>query len=100
MRQQRIPKGGEYARLIRTEMIGRDQVPRGARLGLILVMPMRIVPTAAASYLIGGQTEKKKVLLTSFLGHLDRRAVAGADRQSSIHHELHVAGTTGLVAGS
>ena len=62
-------------------------------------MPVRVVPAAAAGHLFRGQAEQEEVLLAGFLGHLDGRAVARADGQRAVHHELHVARAAGLVAG-
>ena len=62
-------------------------------------MPVRVVPAARLLHLIGGQAEQEHVLFAGFLGHLDRGAVARADGQSAVHHELHVAGAAGFIAG-
>ena len=69
------------------------------RFRLVLVVPVRVVPAPAVGDLIGGQAEQEKIRLTGLRGHLDRRPVAGADRQGAVHHELHVAGAAGLEAG-
>ena len=69
------------------------------RFRLMLVMPVRVIPASAAGDLIGGQPEKEEVLFAGCRGHLDRGAVARADRERAIHHELHVARPTGLEAG-
>ena len=60
---------------------------------------MRVVPAAAVGHLFRGQAEQEEVLLARFLRHLDRGAVARADGQRAVHHELHVAGAAGFVAG-
>ena len=86
-------------RLVAAEIVGGDQVQCGAGFRLVVVMPMRVVPAAAAGHLIGGQAEQEEVLFAGFFRHLDRGAVARADRQCAIHHEFHVAGAAGLVAG-
>jgi hypothetical protein len=39
-------------------------------------MPARIVPSATADHLLGGQTEKKEVFFPGLGGHLNRCAVA------------------------
>ena len=65
----------------------------------MLVVPARVVPAPAAGDLLGGQAEQEHVLLAGLLGDLDRGAVAGADGQGPVHHELHVARAAGLVAG-
>src|SRR5690242_4302523 len=79
VRQQRIAERSKDAGLVAAEMIGEDQVQCSASLRLVIVMPVGIVPTAAAGYLVGGQAEQEEVLLAGFFGHLDRRAVARAD---------------------
>src|SRR5690349_5646565 len=99
VRQKRVAERFEDSGFIATEMIGEDQVQRGAGFWLVLVMPMRVVPAAAIGYLLRRQSEEEKVLFARLSRHLNGRAVAGADRQSPIHHELHVAGTAGLKAG-
>ena len=99
MRQQRVAQRSEEAGFVAAEMVGEDQVQRGAGLRLVLVMPVRAVPAAAVGDLIGRQAEEEEVLLAGFFGHFDRRAVARADRQRAVHHELHVAGAAGLVTG-
>src|SRR5271166_3872224 len=99
LRQQRVPQRSEDARLVAAEMIGEDHVQRGAGLRLVVVMPVRVVPIAAGGHLFGGQAKQEEVLFTGFLGHFDRCAVARADRQRTIHHELHVARAARLVAG-
>ena len=50
-------------------------------------------------HLIGSKTEQEDVLVAQLLVHLHVGAVQGADGQSTVHHELHVAGTAGLLAG-
>ena len=69
------------------------------RLGLVLVVPVGIVPAPAVLDLLGGQAKEEKVLLAGRLGHFDRRAVTRSDSQCAVHHELHVACAAGLVAG-
>src|SRR5208337_4352665 len=57
-----------------------------------------VVPSATANYLLSRQTEEEEVLLARLCCHLNRRAVACADRQCAVHHELHVACPTGFIA--
>jgi len=76
--EKRVPQSGKNARFVPAEVIGENQVQRRARLGLVFIMPMRVVPAAATAYLIGCQAEQKEVLLPRFLRHLDGGAVAGA----------------------
>ena len=70
-----------------------------AGLVLVLVVPAGVVPPPRVRDLLGGQAEEEHVLLAGLLGDLDRGAVAGADGQGAVHHELHVARAAGLVAG-
>jgi hypothetical protein len=44
-------------------MIAGDQVERGARFRLVLVVPARIIPAATSLDLFRGQAEQKKVFL-------------------------------------
>ena len=80
-------------------MVGEDQIQRRPRFRLVVIVPVRVVPTAAVGDLFGRQAEQEEVFLARLLGHLDRRAVARADGQGAVHHELHVARAAGLVAG-
>ena len=82
LRQQRVAQRSEDAGLVAAEMIGEDQVQRGAGLRLVVVVPVRVVPAAAAGHLLGGQAEQEEILFAGFLGHFDRRAVARADRSA------------------
>ena len=66
---------------------------------LVLVVPVRVVPTAAGGHLFRRQTEEEEVFLAGLLRHFDGRAIARADRQRAVHHEFHVARAAGLVAG-
>src|SRR5271166_2463628 len=81
VRQQRVAQRGKDPGLVVAEIVGENQVQCGASLRLVVVMPVRVVPTAAARHLVRGQAEQEEVLLASFFGHLDGRAVARADRQ-------------------
>ena len=70
---------------------------RRASVRIILVVPIRIVPAAALSNLLGAEAEQKEILFARFLSHLDRRAVARAYSQRSIYHEFHIARTARFV---
>jgi hypothetical protein len=59
---------------------------------------VRVVPAAAVLHLFGRQAEEEEILLTLLPSHLDGGAVACADRQRTVHHELHVARAAGFVA--
>ena len=98
MRQKRIAQRREDARLVAAEVIGENQVQRRAGLRLVVIVPLRIVPAAAGGHLVRRQAEEEEILLARFLRHLDGRAVARADGQRPVHHELHVARAAGLVA--
>src|SRR5215472_8969734 len=98
VREKGIPQRFEYATLVGAEMVGEDQVKSGACLGFVAIVPMRIVPASTIRDLLRGETEQEEVLLASFLRHFDGGAVAGADSQSSVNHEFHVAGAAGFIA--
>ena len=99
VRQKGVPQRLEDARLITAEMVGKNQVQRGARFRLVVIVPLRVVPASAIRHLLGRQTEQKEIFLARFLRHLDGRSVARADGQRPVHHELHVARAAGFVAG-
>ena len=84
VRQQRVAQRGEYARVVVAEVIGEDQVERGAGLRFIVVVPARGVPAAAGGDLLGGQAKEEEIVFPCLLRHLDRRAVACADRQGAV----------------
>jgi hypothetical protein len=65
MREERIAQGLEDARLIAAEVVGENQVQRGPGLRLVLVVPVRIVPTSAVFYLLRGQAEKEEIFLSA-----------------------------------
>src|SRR5215469_4413584 len=60
-------------------------------------MPARVVRPATADHLLRCQAEEEEVFFAGLLCHLNRRAVACADRKCAVHHELHVACATGFV---
>ena len=97
--EQGVPDRVEEPRLAAVEVAREDQVEGLAGLVLVLVVPARVVPAPRAGDLLGGQAEQEHVLLAGLLGDLDGGAVAGADGQGAVHHELHVARAAGLVAG-
>src|ERR1022692_1062768 len=98
VRQQHVPQRLEDARLIAAEIIRENQVQGSTGLRIVLVMPLRVLPSATTNHLLSCQTEEEEVLLARLCSHLNRRAVACADRQCAVHHELHVACPTGFVA--
>src|SRR6516162_1929420 len=52
IRQKRTEQRAKDPRFVAAEVLGGDHVQRGAGFGLVVVMPVRIVPTAAALHLI------------------------------------------------
>ena len=97
--QKRVPQRSKDARLIAAEMVGEDQVQCGAGLRVVVIMPLRLVPAAAVRHLFRRQAEEKEIFFARFFCHLDGRAIARADGQRPVHHELHVARAAGFVAG-
>ena len=61
--QQRTEERREDAGFVSAEMIAGDQVQRRARFRLVLVVPVRIIPTATSLDLFRGQAEQEKVSL-------------------------------------
>ena len=80
-------------------MTTKNQLEGVAGLGLVPVVPVRVVPAAAFGDLFGGQAEQEKIFLAGCVGHFNGGAVARADRQRAVHHEFHVAGAAGFVPG-
>src|SRR5579885_1877344 len=58
--QQRVANRFEHSPLVTAEVIGEDQVQRGAGFWFIVVVPVRIVPSPAPRHLLRGQANKKK----------------------------------------
>ena len=50
-------------------------------------------------HLVGLEAEEEDVLVPQHLVHLHVGAVQGADGHRAVHHELHIAGAAGLLAG-
>src|SRR6516162_7152623 len=98
--QQRVVQRSKNAGFIAAEKIGRDQVQCGAGFRIVVVVPSRAVPAAAALDLVRSQAKQEEIVLAGLLRHLDRRAIAGAERQRSVQHEFHVAGAARFVPGS
>src|SRR3974377_249569 len=98
--QKGVSQGGENSRLTTAKMIGTNQIHCCSRLGLILIVPARVVPVAAVFDLLHTKAQQEKVLFSSFLGHFDGGAIASSDRQGPVHHELHIARSTGFISGS
>ena len=74
------PRSGfEDPRLVRAEMIGKDQVERFPGLRLILVVPMGVVPGRLLATSSSREAEQEEIVFPRLLGHLDRGAVAGSE---------------------
>src|SRR6516162_4606529 len=98
--QQRVMQRSENPGFKAAEIVGRDRVQRGAGFRIVVVVPSRAVPAAAALDLVRGQPKQEEIVLAGLLRHLDRRAIAGAERQRSVQHKFHVAGAARFVPGS
>src|SRR5262249_10122122 len=95
--EQGIANWSECPRFVAAEVIREDEVQRDSRLYFVLIVPVRVVPALTVLNLLDGQAEQKQILFSRFFGHFDGGAVKRADRESSVHHELHVAGSAGFV---
>src|SRR6267142_1532816 len=80
-------------------MIGEDEVQSGTGLRVVVVVPLGLIPATAVRYLFSCKTEEKEIFFARFFCHLNSRAIARADGQRPVHHELHVTGATGFVTG-
>src|SRR5215468_5234494 len=80
VREQGVSQRLEGPGLVLAEMVGEEQVQRGAGLRVVVVVPARAVPAPAPGHLRGSQAEEEEVLLAGLLRHLDGRAIARADR--------------------
>jgi hypothetical protein len=49
------------------EIVGEDKVQCGARLRIIVIMPLRLIPAAAAGHLFRRQAEEKEIFFARFL---------------------------------
>ena len=86
--QQGVAQWLEHAGLVAAEVVREDQIQRRMGFGLVVIVPLGVVPAAAAGHLLRRQSEQEEVRLAGGLGHLDRGAVARADRERPVHHEL------------
>src|SRR5215831_6477185 len=89
--KKRVDDGREDVWFGWTEMIRRDQIDGATYLDIGIVVTLRVVGAAARRHLLCAQAKEKEIRLARRSGHLDGRAVACADRERAIHHELHVA---------
>ena len=64
---------------------------------LIRLENLRAVPASLVAYLFCREDEPEKAVLACFLCHLDVGAIARADRQRRVHHELYVACAANLM---
>ena len=60
MRQQRVADRFEHSGLVIAEMIREDQIQRGAGRWFVMVMPVGVVPPAAARHLSAVKPNRKK----------------------------------------
>src|SRR5215831_7354672 len=98
VREERLPDRRKYPRLGMAKGIVADHIQDIAKLWLMLVVPMRVIPATAGQYFLRRQAEEEEVFLTCLPGHLDGGAITGDDGQGPVHHKLHVARATGLIA--
>ena len=63
MRQKRVAQRFEDTRLVAAEVVGIDQVQCRARLGLMLIVAVRVVPAAAIGHLLDRQAEEEEIFL-------------------------------------
>ena len=66
--EQRLPDGRIDSGLVRVEAAAEDQIEGLAGLGLVLVVPARVVPGAAVLDLGGRQPEEEEVVLSRGAG--------------------------------
>src|SRR5215471_21112288 len=97
--KESVPQWSKDAWLMTVEIIGEDQVQCRAGLRVIVIMPLRLVPAAAACHLFRCKAKKKEILFAGFLCHLNSRAITRSDGQRPVHHELHVTRATGFIPG-
>src|SRR5262250_1875011 len=98
VREERIPDRRKHPMLGMAKSIVADHIQGIADLWLMLVVPMRVIPATAGQHFFRRQAEEEEVFLTGLPGHLDGGAITGADGQGAVHHKLHVARATGLIA--
>ena len=66
----------------------------------VVVVPRIIAAALEIHDFLCCQAEQEEVLCADFLANFDIGAVQGADRQGTVHGELHVTGSRGFLAGS
>src|SRR5499425_651034 len=82
--EQRVPHRLEDLRLVAAEVVGEEKVQCGARLVVVVVVPVGIVPGAVRRHLLRGEPEQEEVFLAGRLGHLDGSAVPRADGERPV----------------
>src|SRR5262249_31769734 len=95
--QQYVAKRSEDSRFIAAEVVREDQVQCSTCLRFVIVVPLWVIPASTLNDLLRTEAEQEEVLFASFFSHLDRSAIASADGERSVHHELHIACATRLV---
>ena len=66
----------------------------------VVVVPWIVTAALEIHDFLCRQAEQEEVLCADFLANFDIGAVQGADRQGTVHGELHIAGSRGFLAGS
>src|SRR5271157_4753429 len=97
--QERLAQWSKHAWFTGAELVREDQIQSRSRLRLMFIVPVWAIPTAAALDLFHREPKQEEVLLSCLFRHFDGCAVARSDRQGPVHHELHIACSTGLIAG-
>src|ERR1700683_5205249 len=69
--QKHIAQGSEYSWFIEAEVVRENQVQSGARLRLMFIMPVRVIPGTAVLNLFHRKPEQENVLFSGFLRHFD-----------------------------
>src|SRR6266568_4934905 len=97
--QEHVDNRGEDPRFGRAEGVGGNHVQGPSSLRLLRIVPMWIIPAPAAHHLVRCQAKEEEMVLPGLVRHLDGGAIAGADGEGTVHHELHIAGAAGFKAG-
>ncbi len=65
--QQCVTDGFENTSFTATEMIGEDQIERFPGLGIVRIVPVRVVPTRTRLHFLRGQPEQEEILFPGLL---------------------------------
>ena len=77
-----------------------DLIHHTAQHLVTLIEQRRIIPSALhIRHLVGMQAEEEHVFIAQHIVHLHIGAIQSPDGQCSIHHEFHISGAGGLLAG-